>query len=196
MIHKKINGSYQVEEEINLGMGVVYLNIDESYLYYILNVNSPQIYIFFKCPSECITCSFPNNCSQCISGYHLNGGVCENHSSGNNNHSNHSNVCNRKCKKCSETKMQCLECFEFYVKNSQGFCEIENGSLSIFITIRPFLNILRRKGLKFLFLAIDDLWLYQYHKIKYDGTIREVFSTISFIQEKQWQIIGLGDFIE
>ena len=46
-----------------------------------------------------------------------------------------------------------------------------------------------------IFFAIDDLWLYQYHKQEYDGIVVEVFYTISFIEEKQWEIIGLGDFI-
>lgn len=57
--------------------------------------------------------------------------------------------------------------------------------------IRPFLNFFKRKGLKSLFLALDDLWLYQYHKKEYDGSVKVVFETISFIEEKQWEVVGL-----
>ena len=57
--------------------------------------------------------------------------------------------------------------------------------------VRPFLNLFKRKGLKSLFLALDDLWLYHYHKKEYDGSVKVVFETISFIEEKQWEVIGL-----
>ena len=43
---------------------------------------------------------------------------------------------------------------------------------------------------------VDDLWLYQYHKIKYKGIVKDVFKTISFVEEKQWEIIGLSDMLE
>ena len=76
--------------------------------------------------------------------------------------------------------------------DEQGECVIESESLSIFVSTRPFLNIVRKKGMKFLFLIVDDLWLYQYHKVKYDGTVRAVFKMISFIEEKQWEVVGLG----
>ena len=68
---------------------------------------------------------------------------------------------------------------------------IENQGLSIFTDIRPFLNLLRRKGVKWIFMVVDDLWLYQYHKQEYDGIVEVVFRTISFVEEKQWSIIGL-----
>ena len=80
--------------------------------------------------------------------------------------------------------------------NEQGECEIESNSLSIFASTRPFLNLLRKKGLKFVFLVVDDLWLYQYHKKKYDGTVEVVFKTISFIEEKQWEVVRLEGAID
>ena len=62
--------------------------------------------------------------------------------------------------------------------------------------MRPLLNLIRKRGMKFVFLMIDDLWLYQYHKKKYDGIVRAVFKTISFIEEKQWEVVGLAETID
>lgn len=62
--------------------------------------------------------------------------------------------------------------------------------------VRPFLNIVRKKGMKTIFMIVDDLWLYQYHKIQYDGLIKSVFKMISFIEEKQWEIIGLNTVVK
>ena len=45
-------------------------------------------------------------------------------------------------------------------------------------------------------MVIDDLWLYQYHQQEYDGIIKVVFETIALIEEKQWNIIGLGTYLE
>ena len=42
-----------------------------------------------------------------------------------------------------------------------------------------------------MFLAVDDLWLYNYHSHKYDGTALTIFETIQFIEEQQWEIVGL-----
>ena len=47
-----------------------------------------------------------------------------------------------------------------------------------------------------MFMMVDDLWLYQYHQQEYEGIIRDVFRTISFIEEKQWEIVGLGEELE
>ena len=63
-----------------------------------------------------------------------------------------------------------------------GECVIESSTLSIFVSVRPFFNLIKKKGFKTLFLFIDDLWLYQYHKKKYDGIVKVVFKTISFIE--------------
>ena len=75
--------------------------------------------------------------------------------------------------------------------DKKGDCVIENQVLSIFTDIRPFLNLVRRKGIKWIFMVVDDLWLYQYHKQDYDGVVEDVFRTISFIEQRQWEIIGL-----
>ena len=43
---------------------------------------------------------------------------------------------------------------------------------------------------------VDDLWLYQYHKQEYNGIVKVVFRTISFMEQRQWEIIGLDGKIE
>ena len=47
--------------------------------------------------------------------------------------------------------------------------------------MRVLLNFVRRRGVKTLFLAVDDLWLYNFHSQEYDGTVEIVFETIDFI---------------
>ena len=90
--------------------------------------------------------------------------------------------CDESCKSCNQTKYDCIECAEFYTKSEEGVCVVESQTLSIIKDIRPLLNVLKRRGLKFLFLAVDDLWLYQYHQQQYKGIVRDAFKTISFIE--------------
>ena len=70
---------------------------------------------------------------------------------------------------------------------------IANGALEIVNKARPFLNFVRRKGIKSFFVAVDDIWLYNYHIKEYDGIVKVVFETISFVEEKQWQFAGLEE---
>ena len=49
--------------------------------------------------------------------------------------------------------------------NMNGKCEIENMILEITTKVRPFLNIIKVKGIKSVMFLIDDFWLYSYHKI-------------------------------
>ena len=42
-------------------------------------------------------------------------------------------------------------------------------------------------------MVVDDLWLQQYPKKDYDGIVEDVFRTISFVEEKQWEIVGLEE---
>ena len=58
---------------------------------------------------------------------------------------------------------------------------IESQVLGIISKIRPMLNFVKRRGVKALFLAVDDLWLYNYYRNHYDGTALAVFETIQFI---------------
>ena len=63
--------------------------------------------------------------------------------------------------------------------------------MDILAKLRTILNLIKRRGVKAMFLAVDDLWLYNYHSNQYDGTALTVFETIQLIEEKQWEIIGL-----
>ena len=73
---------------------------------------------------------------------------------------------------------------------------IKSEAIKVIKDIRPFINIIRKRGLKFIFFMVDDLWLYQYHKREYDGVMRKVFETISFLEEKQWEILGLEEALQ
>ena len=101
--------------------------------------------------------------------------------------------CHRKCKSCNQTRTDCIECAEFYVKDDKGQCVVESRALDICARARPLLNFIKRRGVKSLLLAVDDLWLYNYHRNQYDGTALVVFETIQFIQEQQYEVVGLDD---
>ena len=55
---------------------------------------------------------------------------------------------------------------------------------------------MRKRGHKWVFMVVDDLWLYQYHQKRYEGIIRDVFRTIALIESKQWEIIGLEEYLD
>ena len=57
----------------------------------------------------------------------------------------------------------------------------ESAKLDWIRKIRVLLNFLKRRGVKTLFLAVDDLWLYNFYSKQYDGTVEIVFETIDFI---------------
>ena len=149
-------------------------------------------YLYFACPPECQTCSFPNNCTSCSQGYVLNGITCvpkPTHCVQNQFLTGNicKEYCHYSCKTCNQTRYDCYECAQFYTKNEKGECKVDNND-GIFLVLmtRPFLNILRRKGLKFVFMVVDDLWLYNFQDQKYNGIVNEVFITIKFIEDKQW----------
>ena len=77
--------------------------------------------------------------------------------------------------------------------NRKGKCVIKSQVIKVVKDMRPMLNIIRKRGMKFIFFMVDDLWLYQYHKRNYNGIVRKVLNTISFIEEKQWEIVGLEE---
>ena len=89
--------------------------------------------------------------------------------------------CSKKCKICKTKKDDCYECAKFYQMKEEGQCMIESQTLNIFLDTRPLINLLKKRGLKMIFMSVDDLWLYQYHQKEYDGIITDVFETISFI---------------
>ena len=56
-----------------------------------------------------------------------------------------------------------------------GECEVESATLDWVGKVRVLLNFIKRRGVKTLFLAVDDLWLYNFHSQQYDGTVELVF---------------------
>ena len=182
---------------MDIGNNIISSTMDESGLYLAVIVGT-NLYTFYQCPDECSTCSFPNNCSACNKGYILKrstcvpkpthfvknifikGSICKEY-------------CDKKCKTCNQTKSDCYECADFYKKNAAGNCVMKSGSLELVTKIRPFINFIRRKGFKAMFAAVDDIWLYNYHKREYDGTVQNVFETIRFVEEKQWDMVGLEE---
>ena len=104
--------------------------------------------------------------------------------------------CDQKCRSCSQTKTNCTECADFYVMNDDGACVIESKALEVIKDVRPLINAIKRRGFKWIFMMVDGLWLYQYHQQQYDGILRDIFKTIAFLEEKQWEVVGLADRVD
>ena len=75
--------------------------------------------------------------------------------------------------------------------DTNGYCVESNEVLNTVAILKSIFNYIERRGIKSLCLALDDLWLYNYHKNNYDGTALTIFETIKYIEEKQWQLVGL-----
>ena len=58
-------GGYDIISQDNIFQFANSAIVDESGLYYIFATNDDKIRTYFECPSECASCSFPNNCSAC-----------------------------------------------------------------------------------------------------------------------------------
>ena len=129
---------------------------------------SSELITYYKCPAECTTCIFPNNCTSCIAGYILQNGVCSKASHCVKNILKKNKICeeycSRKCKTCNQTKEDCMECAEFYEMDENGQCHEESEVLKILGILKSILNYFKRRGIKSFCLALDDLWLYNYHK--------------------------------
>ena len=157
--------------------------MDKSSLYFIAIANDQKLYTFFLCSNGCANCSFPNNCSACENGFILKDFYCYPQPTqcvGNVVLKNNicAEYCHKKCKTCNQTRTDCYECADFYKRDQNGECVLKNEVLSLLEKVRPFLNFIKRRGLKAMFLAIDDLWLYNYHSHQYDGTALTIFETI------------------
>ena len=156
-------------------------------MYLVASTAEPSIEIYYRYPEECSACIFPNNCTSCQSGHSLEGGKCKLIPS--NCVENKfvkgrvcEQYCHSKCKTFNRTRTDCIECSKFYAKDEKGECAVESSLLNLLSRVRPFLNFIKRRGVKALFLAVDDLWLYHYHSNQYDGTALAVFETIEFIE--------------
>ena len=99
---------------------------------------------------ECSSCSFPNNCSACIDGYHLSAGKCliEPYSQCVQNIYVHEQICkeycHKKCKTCNQTRTECIESAAAYIM-SQGECVEKNQLLTLAQRIMPFLSFIKRR---------------------------------------------------
>ena len=123
------------------------------------------------------------NPTHCVQNIFVGDGVCQEY-------------CDRRCKTCNRTRTDCVECSDFYTKDGNGECVVASRSLFLFVSVRPFLNVVKKRGHRWMFMAIDDLWLYQYHQQEYGGIIKDVFTTIAFVEEKQWEIAGLQQYLD
>ena len=166
--------------------------MDTKELYLMLETNT-KVITYFRCPIECTACIFPSNCTSCAAGYVLRNGVCSNTSNAShcvNNTFERGSVCMeycaKKCKTCNETRDECVECAQFYVMDEKGECVLEESGANLLVRIKGVLNFFKRRGIKSMFLAVDDIWLYNYHQMQYDGTVKVIFETIQFMEEKQW----------
>ena len=71
----KENTTY-TSKEFYLNGSIKQALIDQDELYYVVTTYINNIEILYRCPSECVACSFPNNCSACVQGYSLQNGKC------------------------------------------------------------------------------------------------------------------------
>ena len=183
--YENLNGTYERMEEAEIGQDVYEVVTDSDWLYFIVSTYQPSLEILYRCPEECTNCSFPNNCTSCKQGHILKGGTCWLTTNCVQNKFVKGRVCeeycHRKCKSCNQTRTDCIECADFYARDEKGECVAESQVLDIMSRIRPMLNFVKRRGVKALFLTVEDLWLYNYHRNQYDGTALVVFETIQFI---------------
>ena len=73
---------------------------------------------------------------------------------------------------------------------------LNNDWLIVALKTHLVANFIRRRGIKSLLFAIDNLWLYNFHQQEFDGTTRSVLETIAFFEEKKWEIVRLEEIKE
>ena len=74
-VYELLDDAYELTSQTAVGEAVEEIIVDPSGHYLIVET-SLSIQTFFKCPDECTSCHFPNNCSACVEGYELNLGKC------------------------------------------------------------------------------------------------------------------------
>lgn len=163
------------------------LSIDDKGLFFMIQTTDNTLRVYFQCPTECGSCSFPNNCSSCADGYVLNGVTCVPRPTNCvKNIYLHGDVCeqycHKKCKTCNQTWTDCYECADYYSRNEEGKCVIADKTVEFLRKARGLFNLVRKKGFKFFFLSLDDLWLYNFHSREYDGVVKNVFEMIKLIE--------------
>ena len=69
---------------------------------------------------------------------------------------------------------------------------MNNAPLDAITKAKPMLVLLRGSGIKAFLFVVSDLRLYEYHKQKYDGMAKQVFVVARFMDDKQWELVGLA----
>ena len=72
---------------------------------------------------------------------------------------------------------------------NNGECVVESDAVQIAIWANALLSNLRIRRMKFIFFAVDNFWLYEYHKGNYTWLTDNIFKTIRFVESKKSQLI-------
>ena len=112
MTYKLVNGTYEQILSEFIGGSIYSTTTDSRGLYSIFCIGFGAIELYFSCPEECLTCTFPTNCTECSEGYVLKGGTCvEKPTHCVQNKFQFNNVCqeycHKKCKTCNQTRTDC-----------------------------------------------------------------------------------------
>ena len=75
-VYERNNGSFEEAYQYEINSKIKDVKMDKVGLYYFVTAIDNNLYTFFECPSECLSCSFPNNCSACTHGYLLDKNQC------------------------------------------------------------------------------------------------------------------------
>ena len=75
-LFERVNGTYEFQGNTKIGAYIYEVKLEPGGLYFITVTNTPAIEVMYNCPTVCLNCTFPNNCSACINGYHLEGVQC------------------------------------------------------------------------------------------------------------------------
>lgn len=110
----------------------------------------------------------------CVDNVYKSSGVCEQY-------------CWEECYTCEGTADNCTSCFKHY-SLSDGGCTLENVYVKVATYARPYVSILRRNWMAPFYMVLEEIWLYNYHKQDYNGTIEDIFETIRMIEDKKWAL--------
>ena len=95
-------------------------------------------------------------------------------------------VCGLSCLSCEDST--CNEC-PILSAAEDGECEVNGLVSTIGGAVVKLLSIVRHYKLKSVLLFSSDLWLYQYHKHNYTGTLHAVFEAARLIESEKNRIV-------
>ena len=70
------NGVYTVDFNHSIGSEIFDSALDQNATLFACISADQKLYVFYKCPDFCSTCSFASVCTVCESGYYVQGGQC------------------------------------------------------------------------------------------------------------------------